>query len=159
MCIRDRGYDDQQIMGFFYPVETFHIEPKEVRKEINAEVFNSGPDGFKKEITTEIISYQKATKDIDHLETGELIGRKGRRLKNLLPRFEEAGMTSIPVLEEEIIEKPSAETVSDPETGEVILAFNEEITEEKLVELRRICLLYTSPSPRDRTRSRMPSSA
>jgi len=138
VLLKAMGYDDQQIMGFFYPVETFHIEPKEVRKEINAEVFNSGPDGFKKEITTEIISYQKATKDIDHLETGELIGRKGRRLKNLLPRFEEAGMTSIPVLEEEIIEKPSAETVSDPETGEVILAFNEEITEEKLEELRRI---------------------
>ena len=27
------------------------------------------------------------------------------------------------------------------------------------LELWRICLLYTSPSPRDRTRSRMPSSA
>ena len=26
-------------------------------------------------------------------------------------------------------------------------------------EIRHICLLYTSPSPRDRTRSRMPSSA
>ena len=26
-------------------------------------------------------------------------------------------------------------------------------------ELRELCLLYTSPSPRDRTRSRMPSSA
>ena len=26
-------------------------------------------------------------------------------------------------------------------------------------ELRKVCLLYTSPSPRDRTRSRMPSSA
>ena len=26
-------------------------------------------------------------------------------------------------------------------------------------ELMRTCLLYTSPSPRDRTRSRMPSSA
>ena len=25
--------------------------------------------------------------------------------------------------------------------------------------LRKVCLLYTSPSPRDRTRSRMPSSA
>ena len=25
--------------------------------------------------------------------------------------------------------------------------------------VRRACLLYTSPSPRDRTRSRMPSSA
>ena len=28
-----------------------------------------------------------------------------------------------------------------------------------LVDLYRSCLLYTSPSPRDRTRSRMPSSA
>mgnify|MGYP003377018140 CR=1 FL=1 len=27
------------------------------------------------------------------------------------------------------------------------------------IELSRVCLLYTSPSPRDRTRSRMPSSA
>ena len=27
------------------------------------------------------------------------------------------------------------------------------------IELSLICLLYTSPSPRDRTRSRMPSSA
>ena len=26
-------------------------------------------------------------------------------------------------------------------------------------ELCKVCLLYTSPSPRDRTRSRMPSSA
>ena len=29
----------------------------------------------------------------------------------------------------------------------------------KYRELSNICLLYTSPSPRDRTRSRMPSSA
>ena len=28
-----------------------------------------------------------------------------------------------------------------------------------VMELRKRCLLYTSPSPRDRTRSRMPSSA
>ena len=30
---------------------------------------------------------------------------------------------------------------------------------DKIVELHNNCLLYTSPSPRDRTRSRMPSSA
>ena len=35
-------------------------------------------------------------------------------------------------------------TISDATTGEI---------------LRDLCLLYTSPSPRDRTRSRMPSSA
>ena len=31
--------------------------------------------------------------------------------------------------------------------------------EEAMEETLEICLLYTSPSPRDRTRSRMPSSA
>ena len=29
----------------------------------------------------------------------------------------------------------------------------------EIVEMNCVCLLYTSPSPRDRTRSRMPSSA
>jgi len=130
------GYDEQQIMDFFYPVETFHIEPEELLKEIKSEIYDPGENGFGKEITTEIISYQKATEDIMHPETGELIGRKGRRLKNLLAKFEEAGMTSVPVSEEEIIGKPSAEVVSHPETGEVILGFNEEITEEKFKELR-----------------------
>ena len=31
--------------------------------------------------------------------------------------------------------------------------------DEKKISLMYVCLLYTSPSPRDRTRSRMPSSA
>ena len=34
-----------------------------------------------------------------------------------------------------------------------------EFAESLLLKLDDICLLYTSPSPRDRTRSRMPSSA
>ena len=33
------------------------------------------------------------------------------------------------------------------------------IYDDDVVELSNFCLLYTSPSPRDRTRSRMPSSA
>ena len=43
-----------------------------------------------------------------------------------------------------------------------LYAFIEELKATTPKELRRyqqICLLYTSPSPRDRTRSRMPSSA
>ena len=34
-----------------------------------------------------------------------------------------------------------------------------ELTADERVMLTKLCLLYTSPSPRDRTRSRMPSSA
>ena len=36
---------------------------------------------------------------------------------------------------------------------------DEELLYEQLVDITATCLLYTSPSPRDRTRSRMPSSA
>ena len=32
-------------------------------------------------------------------------------------------------------------------------------SEQLMTELKRVCLLYTSPSPRDRQKSRMPSSA
>ena len=41
------------------------------------------------------------------------------------------------------------EKMQATENGDVVL----------LVEEFKVCLLYTSPSPRDRTRSRMPSSA
>ena len=45
-----------------------------------------------------------------------------------------------------------------------IEVFNEsgrgEVNEEELIDVARYaCLLYTSPSPRDRQKSRMPSSA
>ena len=46
-------------------------------------------------------------------------------------------------------------------TREEAAAMSEKIVEEGKVETEKAktCLLYTSPSPRDRTRSRMPSSA
>ena len=50
-----------------------------------------------------------------------------------------------------------------PTEGEIILDGEDvtELTSHQLFHkgLLRTCLLYTSPSPRDRTRSRMPSSA
>ena len=47
-----------------------------------------------------------------------------------------------------------------PTSGDILLGGKPvRHSRAELTELRRRCLLYTSPSPRDRTRSRMPSSA
>ena len=47
-----------------------------------------------------------------------------------------------------------------PDNAVWIDLLNPTMAEDRAVErLAGICLLYTSPSPRDRTRSRMPSSA
>ena len=51
------------------------------------------------------------------------------------------------------------------ERAGVILSFSELVSDTwsqekpRLPAPHQVCLLYTSPSPRDRTRSRMPSSA
>ena len=42
--------------------------------------------------------------------------------------------------------------------GNIVLS-RKALLEEENAEKKKVCLLYTSPSPRDRTRSRMPSSA
>ena len=45
-----------------------------------------------------------------------------------------------------------------PSSGEVLIN-GENIEKNKISLLHKICLLYTSPSPRDLSTSRMPSSA
>ena len=54
------------------------------------------------------------------------------------------------------IEKLQANPIDIPEDFEVIKVSTSKTTGQQWVQY---CLLYTSPSPRDRTRSRMPSSA
>ena len=44
-------------------------------------------------------------------------------------------------------------------TSENIKKIHKIVLNDRKVKLPEFCLLYTSPSPRDRTRSRMPSSA
>ena len=55
----------------------------------------------------------------------------------------------------------STDAVDYPDIATAVVAemFEQHEDVETWTDLRGICLLYTSPSPRDRTRSRMPSSA
>ena len=53
---------------------------------------------------------------------------------------------------------PALEELSDAH-GDAISIVKLNIDENPLTPQQYNCLLYTSPSPRDRTRSRMPSSA
>ena len=56
-----------------------------------------------------------------------------------------------------VTDRQTQPTIVEPTTEEVLVFPDENATDAE--QQRHICLLYTSPSPRDRTRSRMPSSA
>ena len=60
------------------------------------------------------------------------------------------------ILRRELLAKLRTRTAARSATVRAILRGEIDALAE---EIRQVCLLYTSPSPRDRTRSRMPSSA
>ncbi|OAQ19985.1 DNA-directed RNA polymerase subunit beta [Thermosulfurimonas dismutans] len=121
--LKAMGLTEEEILNYFYPREKFLIYPDRIEKEINPEVFLT----------------QKVSLDIVHPETGEVILKKGRKVtKAALRKLQEAGLRSVPVLEEDFIGRIAARDVVDPETGEVIVACNEEITREKLEKLRKL---------------------
>ena len=74
--------------------------------------------------------------------------------------IEDSG-TQIKVSEGDVIDVDLRERDDDsPIKFERVLAIGDTSSEDAArVGMPYICLLYTSPSPRDRTRSRMPSSA
>ena len=69
---------------------------------------------------------------------------------NELPEFSEFGIAAIKLLQGVVYQE-------DKDVWAILLA-NESDIETYFCRIGT-CLLYTSPSPRDRTRSRMPSSA
>src|SRR5512144_2164152 len=79
----------------------------------------------------------KATRDIRHPSSNDMIVKEGRKFTKLVLRqMEQAGIEQIPIMVEEVLGRVSAHDVKDPKTGEVVLACNEEISEDKLEALR-----------------------
>ena len=60
---------------------------------------------------------------------------------------------------EAIIEKEKPDALLPTLGGQTALNLAMELEEAGILEKHDVCLLYTSPSPRDRQKSRMPSSA
>ena len=79
--------------------------------------------------------------------------RAGRTADNFQPPASLSRSPSVPEMVSSIEAKQVTAAVAQP------AAMFEEGLIKKGMGIGRACLLYTSPSPRDRTRSRMPSSA
>ena len=89
--------------------------------------------------------------ELDRDATFYVAGHRGLVGSAIVRKLEASGFTNV-------VGKPSAEL--DLKNREAVFGYVGEIKPKYLVlAAAKVCLLYTSPSPRDATLSRMPSSA
>ncbi len=116
------GMTPEEILKTFYETQRVYVL--------------DGGQRFEVELSENLIG-QKLSKDVLHPETGDVLYRGGRKVtQQAYRRMKNAGLTRIPVAEEDIWGKPIANDVVDPVTGEVILECNDTITPERLEELK-----------------------
>ena len=122
VVLRALGMTTEDILNYFYRRDTIVLDGRKAAKLFQ-------PDH---------LVGVKATRDVRHPGTNELLVKEGRKFTKLaLRQMETAGIEQIPITVEEVLGRVSAHDVKDAKTGEVFLACNEEITEEKLEVLRQ----------------------
>ena len=98
----------------------------------------------------------KKARDMDDQAATKVIAAI-ERLSNRIAKLDELSLETAAVATEARRAAMDAAEATNPKQ---IATYLDKAVSPKLDELQRdFCLLYTSPSPRDRTRSRMPSSA
>ncbi|MBN2705416.1 MAG: DNA-directed RNA polymerase subunit beta [Deltaproteobacteria bacterium] len=125
VLLRALGYSTEELLNLFY----------------DSIVVNCHSDGtFTRTIdydTPDTVGSFKAREDIVDTASGEVLLLKGRKIsKTALRRMKAAGLVSLPIQDEELVGSYMSHDVVDPQTGEVLLECNEELTADKLAALQ-----------------------
>ena len=114
------GYSNEDLLRMYYPIEDIRIKK----------------DGFTRGIHPDVLAGFKAPITITDKNTREQIVKEGAKITRVaIKKMEAAGITEIPILREELIDRIVLRDVIDPETGEVLLPANEKITEAFLASV------------------------
>ena len=171
MCIRDRKETDKDVLreqNQFLQEEVLFLRKELLLSKLKAEK----DEEISKKLAEELFLIKKRIYDSKQEKKANKTRNQKKRKKGKLPHNQSQ---NIPIedqeieLDEEIIDYKLDNPECCPKCGsEKLKEMNnchKESSEFEVIERRYIlkrhksCLLYTSPSPRDRTRSRMPSSA
>ncbi|MGE0824270.1 MAG: DNA-directed RNA polymerase subunit beta [Candidatus Binatia bacterium] len=118
VLLRALGMSTEDLLNYFYKKDTILFEGKRLAHK----VFR--PD--------QLLGV-RATKDVRHPVSNDLIVKEGRKFtRSLLKQMESAGIEKVPVTIEEIIGNVAAHDIVDPNTKEILVECNQEITEENI---------------------------
>ena len=126
VLLKALGLSTKQLLDYYYNTETVFLNPDA----------KDGASKFEKSVDVELLLGQRATRDIKDPKSGEAIVRKNRKFtRGAIKRIQELNITRFEAQEEDVLGSVSADDVVDESTGEVLLAINETITEDKLNKL------------------------
>ena len=122
VLLKALGYSTKELLDYYYDTET---------------IFILGKDKYEKSVDINLLLGQRATRDIRHPDSKDVIVRKNRKFtRSAIKQIQALNIQRISVDDEDVIGTVSAGDVIDENTGEVLLQTNETLTEEKLDQLR-----------------------
>ncbi len=122
VLLRALGYTTEEILNFFYKTEKVYLEDQE---------------RIYKSVVDDVLQGQTVTREVRDPESREIIAKKGRKWRRAsIRKLREAGVTRIPVNEDELAGKVLAHDIINKETGEILFEANQELDQEKVQALR-----------------------
>jgi len=130
ILLKALGYTNLELLQMFYPTE---------------KIFRAKGDNFVRELSDILMG----TKSLVALQKGKdvFVKEGGRITKGSMRKMKEVGFTEIPCQHSDIVGRITLFDIIAPETGEVLLESNEEITEQVFkavldAEIKELTLLY-----------------
>ncbi len=114
IILKALGFSEEQILTTYYPIEEIKIKKGIATRKV-----------------TPVLAGLRAFKNIEDPKSKEVLVKEGGRItKSSLKKMEAAGIKAISIAKEELVDRVTLNDIIDPETGEVLLESNEQITEE-----------------------------
>ena len=119
ILLKAMGNSTQFILSYFYDIEQILLDDGRLYISVNDSLIG-----------------EKAPADVV-TKGGDVVVKKGRKIsKSHLKKIAESSITKIPISDEDIIGRILSADVLDPQTGEILMKCNEELTAEGLQLLR-----------------------
>jgi len=120
ILLKALGFTDEKLLSYFYRTE-------ELLLDVN--------NGFTKMIDYDVLVGQRATRDVLAPNGDVLVNRNRKFTRLAVEKMKKAGLTSLPLGNDEVEGLISAEDVINEETGEVVVECNESLTLTKILKL------------------------